>query len=401
MTYFKRLLGDAARKTLARGKSLLLLGPRQTGKTTFVRQELQPDIEISFVQTSMRLRYEKDPKLLEYEIQSAIEKYERPPVIFIDEIQKVPAVMDSVQYVIDKKQAQFILSGSSARKLKSGKEINLLPGRVVAYTLSPFVYQEMPEKYQILEDLLLYGSLPGILLEEDKGNKETDLYSYVTTYLEDEIRAEAVVRHIGHFSQFLQLAAGESGKQINMTKLSQEIGVAATTINGYFKILVDCLIAHQIEPITDSISKRRLIKSSKYVFFDLGIRRSCANEGIKLPARLMGELFEQFVGLQLLAYSDLQNPAIKLRYWRDSAGPEIDYVLDIAQSYVPIEVKLSDSPTIHDARHLEKFMEEYSSAKQAYIICATPVAYTFGKNNNIKVLPWQELHTIFNGNIGA
>ncbi len=392
MTYIKRLLEPHAIKALARGKSILLLGPRQTGKTTFVREGLRPDVEISFVQTSARLRYEKDPRLLEYEIQSIVKQRAKPPIIFIDEIQKVPAVMDIVQYVIDKKQALFILSGSSARKLKHGKDLNLLPGRVVVYTLAPFTYQEVPAEYLNLEDLLLYGSLPGILLETDKENKELDLYSYVTTYLEEEIRAEAVVRNIGHFAQFLQLAAGESNKQLNMAKLSQDIGVAATTIAGYFEILEDCLIAHKIDPITLSTTKRRLIKSPKYLFFDLGIRRACANEGVKLPAKILGDLFEQYVGLQLLAYVTLNNPAIKLRYWKDSAGPEIDFVLEEAQNYIPIEVKWSERPTIQDAKHLAKFMQEYVNVTQAYIICRTPNEYTFG---NIRVIGWQELHTIF------
>ena len=132
MQYIQRLLAPVANHALQRGKSILLLGPRQTGKTTFIREQLKPALEISFVQASARLRYERDPALLEYELQALIKKHPSPPLIFIDEIQKVPTIMDTVQYIIDKQQAQFILSGSSARKLKHGKDINLLPGRVVA-----------------------------------------------------------------------------------------------------------------------------------------------------------------------------------------------------------------------------------------------------------------------------
>jgi len=395
MTYIKRLLGAHARKSLARGKSILLLGARQTGKTTFVHEELQPDIEISFVSLVSRLRYEKNPELLEQEIQSALSKFNRPPIIFIDEVQKIPAIMDSVQYIIDNKWAQFILSGSSARKLKSGTEINLLPGRLVVFNLAPLTYQEIPAEDLNIEDLLIFGSLPGIILEHDLENKELDLSSYVTTYLEDEIRTESVVRNIGHFAQFLQVAAGESGKNCNMTKLSQDIGVAATTISSYFQILVDCLIAHRVDPITETSTKRRLISSVRYLFFDLGVRRVCANEGTKLPARLLGDLFEQYVGLQLLAYRDLNSRLAKLRYWRDSAGPEIDYVLEIDRKYIPIEVKWSAAPTLQDAKHLTKFLQEYSNATEAYIVCRTPTEYILGANNNIKVISWQQLHTIF------
>lgn len=395
MTYIKRLLGAHARKTLARGKSILLLGARQTGKTTFVHEELQPDIEISFVSRTTRLRYEKNPELLEQEIQSALPKFKRQPIIFIDEVQKIPAIMDSVQYIIDNKLAQFILSGSSARKLKSGTEVNLLPGRVVVFNLAPLTYQEIPAENLNIEDILIFGSLPGIILEQDLENKEIDLSSYVTTYLEDEIRNESVVRNIGHFAQFLQVASGESGNHCNMTKLSQDIGVAATTISNYFQILVDCLIAYRVEPITETSTKRRLISSVRYLFFDLGVRRVCANEGTKLPARLLGDLFEQFVGLQLLAYRDLNNRLAKLRYWRDSAGPEIDYVLEMERKYIPIEVKWNTAPTLQDAKHLIKFLQEYSNATEAYIICRTPTEYVLGANKNIKVISWQQLHTIF------
>lgn len=395
MVYIKRLLGAHARKALARGKSILLLGARQTGKTTFVHEELQPDIKISFASRTMRLRYEKNPELLEHEIQSALSKFTRPPIIFIDEVQKIPAIMDSVQYIIDNKWAQFILSGSSARKLKSGTEINLLPGRVVFFNLAPLTYQEIPDNNLNIEDILIFGSLPGIILEQDLENKELDLLSYVTTYLEDEIRAESTVRNIGHFAQFLQIAAGESGKNCNMTKLSHDVGVAATTISNYFQILVDCLIAHRIEPITETSTKRRLISSTRYLFFDLGVRRVCANEGTKLPARLLGDLFEQYVGLQLLAYRDLNNRLAKLRYWRDSAGPEIDYVLEIERKYIPIEVKWSTAPTLQDAKHLIKFLKEYPNATEAYIICRTTAEYVLGDNNNIKVIPWKQLHTLF------
>jgi predicted AAA+ superfamily ATPase len=395
MTYIKRLLGDNARKALARGKSILLLGARQTGKTTFIRQELKPDVEISLVKQTDRLRYEKNPELLENEILAIVKKNSRKPLIFIDEIQKIPRIMDSVQYLIDKDVAQFIVSGSSARKLKHGKDINLLPGRVVSLNLEPLTYLEIPNEHLQLEDLLLFGTLPAIITAADKENNEVDLASYVTTYLEDEIRTEAVVRNIGHFAQFLQLSAGESGKNCNMQKISQDVGVAATTISSYFQILVDCLIAHKIEPITTTSTKRKLIKTAKYLFFDLGIRRVCANEGTKLPARILGELFEQYVGLQLIAFAELFNSLIKVRYWRDSAGPEIDYVLEIAGAYIPIEVKWSDKPNIQDAKHVLRFLQEYPNAKQGFIISRTPNEYIMGKDQNITVLPWQQMHVIF------
>jgi uncharacterized protein len=389
MTYIHRLIEENIRETLARGKSILLLGPRQTGKTTVFTQQIRPDISYSFAKASMRQRYEQNPALLESELEEQIRSYAKPPIIFIDEVQKIPRVMDIAQYLIDTKAAQFILTGSSARKLKTGKDLNLLPGRVVALTMTPLLYDEMPDPKPKLEDILLYGSLPGIRTEINEAVRETDLYSYVTTYLEEEIRAEAAVRNVGHFSRFLEVAAGESGKQLNFTRLSQDVGISDTTIANYYQILEDCLITTRIDPITLSQTKRRLIKSPKYLFFDLGVRRACANEGVQLPQKLMADLFEHYVGNELVAHGQLMSRQIKVKYWRDTAGPEIDFVLDAQHHYIPIEVKWSTNPSTSDTKHLKKFMQEYADVKLAYIICRTPRRYKIA--DKIIALPWQEI----------
>ena len=392
MTYISRKIAIHLTRALNRGKSVLLLGARQTGKTTLINQEIKPDIAYSFARAVTRQRYEQDPALLEKELEEQIKPYATPPVIFIDEVQKIPRVMDVAQFLIDQKLAQFILTGSSARKLKTGKDLNLLPGRVVSLMMTPLLYDEMPEPKPTLENILLYGTLPGILLESETSTKDMDLYSYVTTYLEEEIRAEAMVRNIGHFARFLEIAAGESGKQMNFTRLSQDIGIADTTIANYYQILEDCLIALRIDPIDHSTTKRRLIKSPKYLFFDMGVRRACANEGEKLSQKMLADLFEQYLGTELIYHSRLSSPNIKIKYWRDSAGPEVDYVIDQAQTYTPIEIKWTDKPALSDARHLKKFIEEYS-VKQAYIVCRTPHRYKVAAN--IIALPWQEIGTIF------
>ncbi len=393
MTFFPRLITTNIKQTLARGKSILLLGPRQTGKTTLIEHEIKPDITYSFAQLTTKQRYEQNPALLEKELEEKINDFPSPPLVFIDEVQKIPAIMDSVQYLIDKKLAQFILSGSSARKLKHGHAVNLLPGRVTAMAMHPLLYQEIsPFLTPKIEEILLYGTLPNIITEQKSTDKESDLYSYVTTYLEEEIRAEALVRNMGSFSRFLEVAAGESGKQINFTRMSQDIGVADTTLANYYQILEDCLIVLRIDPIIKSTTKRRLIKSPKYLFFDLGVRRACANEGIRLPQKTLGDLFEHYAGIELLYSSQLISPHIKIRYWRDSAGPEIDYVLEIENQYVPIEVKWTDAPDEHDARHLKKFMDEYPNSAVGYIICRTPQRYKV--MDNIIAIPWQEISTI-------
>ncbi len=392
MTYIPRKIAANLNQALNRGKSVLLLGARQTGKTTLIKQQIKPEITYSFARATTRQRYEQNPALLEKELEEQVRQAAKPLTVFIDEVQKIPRMMDIAQYFIDEKLAQFILTGSSARKLKTGKELNLLPGRVVALTMTPFLYEEIPEPKPTLENILLYGMLPGIISEPENNIKDTDLYSYVTTYLEEEIRAEAMVRNIGHFSRFLEIAAGESGKQLNFTRLSQDIGIADTTIANYYQVLEDCLITLRIDPIDHSITKRRLIKSPKYLFFDMGVRRACANEGTKLSQKILADLFEQYVGTELIYHGYLSSPDIKIKYWRDAAGPEIDYVIAQAQSYTPIEVRWTDKPNLSDVKHINKFIEEYQ-VKQAYVICRTPRPYKI--TANITALPWQEIASIF------
>lgn len=395
MNYIPRKIATNLTQTLARGKSVLLLGARQTGKTTLINHQIIPDITYSFAHVATRQRYEQNPALLEKELEERVKQYAKPPIIFIDEVQKIPRVMDVAQYLIDQKLAKFILTGSSARKLKTGHDLNLLPGRVVSLTMTPLIYDEMPEPKPALESILLYGALPGILLETETNSKDTDLYSYISTYLEEEIRAEAMTRNIGLFSRFLEVAAGESGKQLNFTRLSQDIGISDTTIANYYQVLEDCLIVVRIDPIDHSITKRRLIRSPKYLFFDMGVRRACANEGTKLSQKAMADLFEQYVGTELVYHGYLTSPDIKIRYWRDSAGPEIDYVIDQTKTYIPIEVKWTDKPSLADAKHLKKFIEEYQkyNVQHAYIVCRTPQRYKLAEN--IIALPWQEIGTIW------
>lgn len=390
MDYISRLLESSIRQTLSRGKSILLLGARQTGKTTLI-QRLKADFAVSFIQPRVRQRYEQDPSILAAEVEALAETIRGTALIVVDEVQKVPEIMDVVQDLIDRRIAKFILTGSSARKLYSGSKLNLLPGRVVVFRLDPLCLSELSILKPKLEDLLLYGSLPGIVTVENVKDKELDLSSYVTTYLEEEIRAEAVVRNVGHFSQFLMLAASESGSLVNFRKLSQEIGVAHTTIASYYQILEDCLITERVKPLSQSKIRRRLTKTPKYLFFDLGIRRVSAGEGTKLPARFWGNLFEQWVGLELIRHSRFVKD-IKLFFWRDPAGPEVDWVLEKDGIYIPIEVKWTEQPKPEDIKYLKLFQSEYKNTKQAYVICRVPRKLKLAEN--IYALPWHMIGSL-------
>ncbi len=385
MDYVYRRMEEKIKRALKRNKSVLILGARQTGKTTLINR-LKSDLFISLVRPDIRLRYEKNPATLAGEVEGVLcdDKKSRPSII-LDEVQKVPSLLDMVQDLIDRKKANFILTGSSARKLRRGRNVNLLPGRVVSFRLDPFVLKEL--EALSLEQHLLYGDLPGIAALDNDQDRQIDLNSYVTTYLEEEIRAEALVRNLGSFARFLELAATESGNIINLRKLSREIGIAHTTISSYFQILEDCLIAERISPITTSKTRKKLTKSQKYLFFDMGVRRLAAQEGIHLSKERMGMLLEQYIGLELLRCSRLSSRQIKLRFWRDPDGPEVDWVLEHEDGFVPIEVKWTSSPRKKDARHLRTFLSEYPQATTAYVICTTPRKMKL--DERIFAIPWQ------------
>lgn len=387
MSYTWRLQHRRILETLSRNKSVLLLGARQTGKTTLVTQ-LPWDLTVSLINPETRQRYERDPALLAGEVEAL--QLRRPaqarPLVLLDEIQKVPEILDVVQDLIDRRKANFVLTGSSARKLRRG-HVNLLPGRVVALRLDPFVLAESPPAS--LEEALLYGALPGIRASEEK---EMDLESYVTTYLEEEVRAEAIVRNIGPFARFLEYAASESGQIVNLRKLSQEVGVSHTTIGSYYQLLEDCLIAERVEPLTQSKTRRRLTKTPKYLLFDLGVRRLAAREGTRLPKDTMALLFEQWVGLELIWTARLTGRRSQVRFWRDPDGPEVDWVIESEGDYTPVEVKWTAAPSAKDAQHLQRFLSEYRQAREAYLICQTPRRVKLGKQ--IIALPWQETDSL-------
>lgn len=390
MSYIHRLLEQPLNAALARGKSILLLGPRQTGKTTLIGQ-LQVDWNLSLALVHERLRFEKDPGLLIGEVEALAHTLKKMPLVVIDEIQKVPILMDNVQYLIDNKIAQFILTGSSARKLRSSHS-NLLPGRVVVLRLDPLLLNELPENSVSLEDLLYYGSLPNIITTHEIADKEIDLYSYVSTYLEEEIRQEALTRNVGTFAKFLELVASESGKLSNFNNISQQLGVSHATVTSYFQILEDCLIVERVDAVSLSSTRRRLSKAAKYILFDLGLRRSCAHEGTQLPESYLGHLFEQWVGLELIRLARLQGPQWQIQHWRDNNGAEVDWIIVHNKKIIPVEVKWTDGPTTKDARHLKTFLQEYNIPK-GYIICRTPRPLQI--SDAILALPWQSIGNVF------
>ena len=382
-----RQLQPILARHLARGKSVLLLGPRQTGKTTLVA-ELGADLAVSLASPSVRQRYERDPSALADEIGAIRAQAPRrpPPLVTIDEVQKVPALMDVGQDLIDRRQARFVFTGSSARKLRRGRDLNLLPGRVVVLRLDPLTLEERPASS--LDEALLDGALPAIRLTKDTGDREADLRSYVETYLEEEVRQEALVRNVGAYGRFVELAAREAGRVANYSRISQDVGVSSVTIQSYYDILCDCLVAERVEPVTRSASRKKLTKASRVLLFDTGVARAAAREGRRLPLSRRGELFEQFVGIEAIRFCRLHAPDARLRFWRDPDGPEVDWVIEHPGGLLPIEVKLGDRPTERDTRHLHVFLEEYGG-RQGLVVCSAPRPLRLTRL--VTAVPWQDL----------
>lgn len=396
MEYIPRVVGKPLEGTLARGRSALLLGARQTGKTTLA-QRLNPDMQLNFIRPEVRQRYERRPELLGAEIESRPAPPKRKlPLVLLDEVQRVPELVNVVQDLVDRRVAQFILTGSSARKLRRGRGTNWLPGRLVPLRLDPLTLAERTPP--TLEEGLLTGALPGIVGVAGDAARDQDLRAYASLYLEEEVRAEALVRNLGQFSRFLQLAALESGGISHFRGLAQELGVAHTTVAGYYEILEDCLIAERVEPLTQSRTRKKLTKSPRYLFFDLGVRRAAAEEGRRLPPRVLGGLFEQFVGLEFIRLGRQAQPEVHVRFWRDPDGPEVDWVLIREDRCLPVEVKWSEAPAAADARHLETFLHEHRSARSGLVICRAP--RRFQLTRNIVALPWQEIPSVIEEFLG-
>jgi len=361
----KRTVFPFIQKSWKRGKSILLLGPRQTGKTTLA-QSFSFDLTINFLSNSVRQAHEKNPDIILKEVLAL--KKKGIALVLIDEVQKVPNIMDPIQYLIDKKKAQFFITGSSARKLKQQADINLLPGRVISYRLETLSLQEKPPEERDVESYLYYGQLPEIILEEDDTNKEELLQSYVEIYLEEEIRKEANLKNISGFYHFLQFAAERSGHIISYSGIAQDVGISHVTVKSYYEILESTLIADRIDPITFSKTRKKLIRSPRYLFFDMGVRRLAAKEGVKQPDSSKGLLFEQWVGLEILKYIRSNKIKATLHFWQDPEAAEVDWVIKKENTYIPIEVKLKSNILPKELRHLNHFLEEYNCPKGGFVI---------------------------------
>ncbi len=381
-------------KILGNNNSTFLFGPRGVGKTLlskeFIRHS-QPSFEIDLLESDSYIRYLSSPSLFRKEVENKI-KEGQILTVFVDEVQKVPRLLDEIHLLIEKYKGlvRFLLTGSSARKLKRGGA-NLLAGRAWTLKLHPLTHRE----YDIdLNRAMKFGTLPAVYLNIDQ--PERTLKAYVETYLKEELMQEAIVRRIEGFIKFLDVAGQMNGEPVNFTKVSRECNVSPKTAMDYFSILVDTLIAFRIEAWTSS-ARKQLRHSPKFYFFDCGVLNATRGElktELKESSYRYGKLFETFIITELIRLNDYYESDYKFYYWRTNTGMEVDIILSrgVNEKPIAIEIKSKSAPGNEDCRGLVSFSSENPSAR-LICICTSPHSYQLG---NIEVLPWKEaMETVF------
>jgi len=398
-TYYRRFLEQRVSLSVPSKKKIaLLFGARQTGKTTLLRHltGIEQAHFINLQDRRLRRRYEMDSGLFLRELEA------RPEIgtIIIDEIQKVPELLDDVQLLYDQdpNRRRFILTGSSARRLRRGS-VNLLPGRSIAYALTPVLQAEcrpctllpvaLPPQPRFptrsLEDCLLFGSLPG-LFSEGRDSWADTLATWADLYIENEIRQENIVRDMGAFSRFLEIAALEAGRIVNYTKMASVVGVSVNTLRNFYQVLEDTFLGMRVPSFI--ATRRRAAVAPRFVLCDLGIRHALA--GLRMTDDLIrvgaGELFEQWVISELCHRTATLGAGYSVSNWRTTGGAEVDVILSTPGEVIPVEIKWTDSPRPSDARHVETFLDLHPQARKGYVVCRSPTRQVL--TPRVTALPW-------------
>lgn len=352
MTVYARTLDV---RGLAARKSLFLFGPRSTGKTTLLRAQFGPRAIVDLLRSSVYLPLAEQPwRLREVVAEGRVDAAAGAPVVVIDEIQKLPQLLDEVHDLIETKGIRFVLSGSSGRKLARGG-VNLLGGRAWQANLFPLTSAEVPGLD--LGRYLLHGGLPHVYGAE---YPEEELDAYVNTYLAEEIRGEALVRNFVHFSRFLNVAAVCNGQQLNFANVARDTGVPATSVRAWFDILADTFIGFLLPPWRGS-RRRKAAATAKFYFFDVGVANFL--RGIRALPRNgseYGVAFEHFIAMELRGYLSYRRLRSELTYWRTQSGVEVDFLIG---SEAAVEVKAAGRVSDRDLRGLRALAEENATAK--------------------------------------
>lgn len=340
---------------LLQKKSFFLFGPRATGKSTLIKTQFPKDTNIiNLLDNALYLRLETRPS----ELESIIMAHRNHDFVVIDEVQRIPQLLNDVHRLMEDKGIKFLLTGSSARKLKYNQS-NLLAGRARQAELFPLTFTEIPQFN--LERYLHFGGMPMIYLSDDPID---DLHAYVNTYLKEEIQAEALVRQLPAFTRFLHFSALTSGKMINFANISNDIGVSATTIREYYHILEDTFIGFMLPAWTKTL-KRKAMSTAKFYYFDIGVKNILAEiKNIDPHSDIYGNAFEHLIACELRAYISYKRKHFPLHYWQSKSGYEVDFIIN---NEIAIEIKSTQQA--HD-KHLKglKALAEENICKQYFLV---------------------------------
>lgn len=331
--------------------SVFLFGARQTGKSTFLEQQFKDARYIDLLDSELRLRFLSQPSILYDMLQDS----EPGTIVIIDEIQEAPMLLNEVHRLIQRKQLKFVLCGSSARKLKR-KGYNTLGGRAVPCYFFPFTSNELDNVD--LDRALLYGMLPPHYLSQ---NPRRLMAGYIDIYLNEEIKEEALSRHVDVFQRFLTVAALTSGEIVNYSNIATDCGVSSKTIKEYFSILEDTLIGYTIPAYTKTI-KRRVKQAPKFYYFDVGIYNFLMNRTSLSPGTPeYGHAFEHFVVQEIKAYLSYTHSNKSMSYWHTYSGKELDVVIGDAEW--GIEIKSAEEIQPRHLSNFKEYQDEYPTSR--------------------------------------
>jgi predicted AAA+ superfamily ATPase len=361
-------------------KGVILLGPRQVGKSTLI-ESFKPDLTIHLADEMDFLRFSSLPGELAQLIQ-----VHKPKTVYIDEIQRLPKMLNSIQVIMDKEKSKikFYLTGSSARKLRRGGA-NLLPGRVLNFNLGPLVASELNYKMST-QKVLEYGSLPEIYLMENEKEKQSLLKSYTASYLKEEIKAEALTRNLESFARFLQDSVLHSAQFVDYTKFSQRAKISRHSCPRYFEILEDTLIGFRLHHFSELQDQLKMVKHPKFFFFDNGVYNGLLGN-YRASADRMGVLSEQLVFSQIHHSAAAFDLNAEMYTFRLHSGEEVDFILKLDHQVFGIEVKTTDHLSSQDIEGLLFFQTVYPKVKGLYVF---HMGTTEKKIGPVWCLPWQK-----------
>jgi len=335
--------------------SLFLWGPRQVGKSTLLRERFPDAVYYDLLNSEVYERLMRRPELLRQDA----EAIDAGNIIIIDEVQKIPALLDEVHWLIVNRGCRFILCGSSARKLKA-VGTNLLGGRALRCAMFPLVSAEIDDFD--LNRAVNNGMIPRHYLTANPARR---LQAYIGVYLNEEIRMEAQLRNLSAFNRFLEVAAGCDGEMVNYTNIAQDCGVSAPTVKEYFAILQQTMIGYMIEAFTQS-KKRRVLTAPKFYYFDVGIVNYLLHlKNLRPGSADYGHAFEHFVVQEIVAWLGYNNSDERLSYWHTSSGYEVDCVIGDAR--IAIEIKSVGEVMSRHTKGLAAFGEEFPACRRIVV----------------------------------